>query len=126
VRLCLYTVEGLRGYCLGSGCYSPIDPVKQAQGAAFSMAGRWGDGAKEQEEGPAPGAYMSCQQVSCFADSLMHKHTVWGLMRLWLYTVEGLRGWLPWPWLLQRVILMEQAQAFAFSRALRSALGALG
>jgi hypothetical protein len=24
----------------GPGCYSPLDPVKQAQGAAFSMAGR--------------------------------------------------------------------------------------
>jgi hypothetical protein len=41
----------------GPGCYSLIDPVKQAQGAAFSIAGRWADGAKEQEEGPAPGAY---------------------------------------------------------------------
>jgi hypothetical protein len=43
--------------CLGPGCYSPVVPVKQAQGAAFSIAGRWAGGAKEQEEGPAPGAY---------------------------------------------------------------------
>jgi hypothetical protein len=44
--------------CLGPGCYSPIDPVKQAQGAAFSIAGRWANGgAKQQEEGPAPGTY---------------------------------------------------------------------
>jgi hypothetical protein len=42
----------------GPGCYSPLDPVKQAQGAAFSMAGRWPNAAKEQQEqGPAPGAY---------------------------------------------------------------------
>ncbi|WIA35656.1 hypothetical protein OEZ86_004068 [Tetradesmus obliquus] len=42
----------------GPGCYSPLDPVKQGAGVAFSMAGRWPDAAAaQQEEGPAPGAY---------------------------------------------------------------------
>jgi hypothetical protein len=50
----------------GCGCYSPLDPVKQAQGAAFSMAGRWPDAVREQQEGPAPGAYeLPAGNLSC-------------------------------------------------------------
>lgn len=54
------TAKGLIEAALlpGPGCYSPLDPVKQGAGVAFSMAGRWPDAAARQDEdGPAPGTY---------------------------------------------------------------------
>lgn len=55
----------------GPGYYTPVDPVKDSKGAAYSIAGRWKEAAGGQEAGPAPGDYDMPQGkkvwVLCFA-----------------------------------------------------------